>query len=368
MKVLVTGAHGFIGKNLCVMLGERTDFEVLPVGRESSTAQIADAASRCDAVVHLAGVNRPRNPEDFFLGNVEFSRTLCGFLSRNDRPPTVVFASSVQAASDNPYGRSKRAAERLLESYGSTTQAPVAIYRLPNVFGKWGRPEYNSVVSTFCHNIARDEGIRVDDPAKELRLVYVDDVVASFVGYLQSPGGGVSRPKVHPEYAITIGSLAERIRSFHESRGALSIDRVGVGLERALYSTYISYLPDCRFSYPVASHEDARGTFVEMLKTRDSGQFSYFTAHPGVTRGGHYHHTKTEKFLVIKGKARYRFRELLTGQEIEIESSGNEPLVVDTIPGWSHDITNTGDDELIVMLWANEVFDRNKPDTISSPL
>jgi UDP-2-acetamido-2,6-beta-L-arabino-hexul-4-ose reductase len=196
----------------------------------------------------------------------------------------------------------------------------------------------------------------------------VDDVVEAFLRHLAQPVEGVSRMEMSPEYAITVGELAKRIQAFDEVRHSLVTERVGAGLERALYATYVSYFPASRFSYPVPKHGDARGVFVEMLKTRDSGQFSYFTAHPGVTRGGHYHHTKTEKFLVLKGRARYRFHDLATAQDIEIESTGEDPLVVETIPGWSHDITNIGDDELIVMLWANEVFDRNKPDTISRPL
>lgn len=368
MKVLVTGANGFIGRNLRTVLGEKSGFEVLAVARETTAGRLADAVRACDAVVHLAGVNRPKEPGEFETGNAGFTQTLCGLLADSGRSVPVVFASSAQAADDNSYGRSKRAAEDALEDYASRQGANVAIYRLPNVFGKWCRPNYNSVVATFCHNLAHGLEIRIDDPARPLRLVHVDDVVETWLRYLARPVEGVSRPDVSPEYAITVGELAGRIRAFDEVRHSLVIERVGTGLERALYATYVSYLPASRFSYPVPKHGDARGVFVEMLKTKDSGQFSYFTAHPGVTRGGHYHHTKTEKFLVLKGRARYRFHDLATGQNVDIESTGEEPLVVETIPGWSHDITNIGDDELVVMLWANEIFDRNKPDTISRPL
>lgn len=366
MKVLVTGADGFIGKNLRVAIGERDGFEVLPIVRNSSAQDLRDAASVADAVVHLAGINRPQDPAEFSAGNAHFTAALCDALSATGRAIPVAFASSIQAERDNPYGLSKRAAETHLAAYGAATGAPVALYRLANVFGKWSRPNYNSAVATFCHNLARGLPIQINDPAAAVQLVYVDDVVAELLGFLAKPGQGVRQAEAGPVYVSTVGELARQIEAFRDVRNTLVTEPVGTGLVRALYATYVSFLPNDAFSYGLPKHGDARGVFVEMLKTPDCGQFSYFTAHPGITRGGHYHHSKTEKFLVIKGRALYRFRHLITGEIFEVESHGDEPVVVETIPGWAHDITNIGEDELIVMLWANEIFDRQKPDTFAS--
>ena len=366
MKVLVTGADGFIGKNLRVALGEREGFEVLAISRASSHAALAEAVASADAVIHLAGVNRPQDPAEFAAGNGDVTAHLCDLLAASGRPIPVAFASSIQAERDNPYGASKRAAEEHLSAYAAATGSSVAIYRFANVFGKWSRPDYNSAVATFCHNIARGLPVRIDDPQAPVRLIYIDDVVAELLRFLADPGQGVRLPEAGPVYGTTVGELARQIEAFREVRTTLVSERVGIGLVRALYATYVSFLPREAFSYPVPMHGDARGVFVEMLKTPDCGQFSFFTAHPGITRGGHYHHTKTEKFLVIKGRARYRFRHLITDETFVVESDGNHALVVETIPGWAHDITNIGDDELVVMLWANEIFDRERPDTVAS--
>ena len=366
MKVLVTGADGFIGKNLRIALTEREGFELLAITRASSDADLADAVAAADAVIHLAGVNRPQDPAEFAAGNADFTARLCALLSASGRAVPVAFASSIQADRDNPYGASKRGAEEHLRRYAEGASAPVALYRLANVFGKWSRPNYNSAVATFCHNIARGLPVRIDDPSAQVRLVYIDDVVAELLRFLGDPGQGVRFAEAEPVHAITVGELARQIEAFRDVRASLVTERVGTGLVRALYATYVSFLPPEAFSYGVPKYGDARGVFVEMLKTPDCGQFSFFTAHPGITRGGHYHHTKTEKFLVIKGRARYRFRHLLTDETFEVESVGEVPLVVETIPGWAHDITNTGEDELVVMLWANEIFDRQKPDTVAS--
>ena len=248
---------------------------------------------------------------------------------------------------------------------------PVHVFRLPNVFGKWSRPNYNSVVATFCHNIARDLPIQVNDPQAALTLVYIDDVIERFVLLMDgaAPMAGLDGfVTVQPQYTTTVGELARLIRAFRDSRGSLVTERVGTGLVRALYATYVSYLPVEEFFYDVPLHADRRGIFVEMLKTPDCGQFSFFTAYPGVTRGGHYHHSKSEKFLVIKGQALFRFRHMQTGQTHELLTSGDRPQIVETVPGWTHDITNTGPEEMVVMLWANEIFDRARPDTYECQL
>jgi len=368
VKVLITGADGFVGRNLRLALSEQPDREVLAVTRTTTDAEFAAAIAAADAVIHLAGVNRPQDPVDFITGNLGFTAHLCDALRDAGRAVPIAFASSIQSGREHPYGASKLAAEERLQAHARETGAPLAIFRLPNVFGKWGRPNYNSAVATFCHNIARGLPIRIDDPAAEVRLVYIDDVVASLSRFLSAPPKGVEFPDVTPVHAITVGELARQIEAFCEVRRSLLTERVGEGLVRALYATYISYLPPEAFGYAVPKHGDARGVFVEMLKTKDSGQFSYFTAHAGVTRGGHYHHSKTEKFLVVKGKARFRFRNLATGEAHALETHGAEPTIVETIPGWVHDITNIGSDEMVVMLWANEIFDRARPDTIAAPV
>lgn len=375
MKLLITGVNGFVGRNLQQHLAERRDVETVCLTRDDPLDSIDEKLRGVDCVIHLAGVNRPQDPAEFEAGNHRLTVALADALKRRraagQQPVRLAFASSIQAALDNPYGASKRAAEQTLIEAQRSGAIEVAIYRLPNVFGKWCKPNYNSAIATFCHNIARDLPIAVNDPAAPLRLVYVDDVIAALVAFADglSPQAGTDGfAIVSPEYHATVGEAESVLRAFRASRETLVTEAVGLGLTRALYSTYVSYLPCNEFSYPVPMHGDPRGVFVEILKTRDSGQFSYFTAHPGVTRGGHYHHSKTEKFLVIKGHACFRFRHLSTGEEYALNTSGNCAEIVETVPGWTHDITNIGDDEMVVMLWANEIFDRDRPDTYACPL
>ena len=366
MKVLVTGANGFIGKNLVLRLRERAGIEVLTLMRGDGDRAWQAALGQADAVVHLAGENRPDDPASFDAVNTGLTYRLCGSLQSMGKLTPVLFSSSAQAEQDNPYGRSKRAAEEALSQLAKTNGNPVAIYRLPGVFGKWCRPNYNSVVATFCHNKAHDLPVQINDAHARVRLVYVDDVVNAFLNALEQPSAGLSHPSLAPEYTITLGELSEQIDAFKNCRSTLVSERVGAGLTRALYATYVSYLPAEKFAYCVPAHGDARGVFVEMLKTPDAGQFSFFTAHPGITRGGHYHHTKTEKFLVIKGHARFGFRHMLTNEVHHLEANGDQPQIVESVPGWTHDITNIGIDEMVVMLWANEIFDHYNPDTIAS--
>lgn len=366
IKLFITGAGGFIGKNLIVRLEEQAVYEISTFVRSDSDEYLADKLLNVDMVIHLAGENRPDSPERFNLVNTELTRKIAEILSANSIKIPVIFASSSQATIDNAYGQSKLAAENILQSLSLENGNPVTIYRLPGVFGKWCRPNYNSVVATFCHNIAHGLPLQISDENTSLSLVYIDDVVASIQGVIENSQAGVNYNAVNTEYSITLGDLSSQIKAFNNCRTSLVSERVGVGLVRALYATYISYLPCEDFSYEIPSHSDERGIFVEMLKTPDAGQFSYFTAHPGITRGGHYHHTKTEKFLVIKGDARFRFRHIVTNERYTITTSGGVPEIVETVPGWTHDVTNVGDEEMIVMLWANENFDRQKPDTITS--
>lgn len=366
MKILITGANGFIGKNLSVALRENASYEVLPVIRETPPLEATKLIADADAVIHLAGVNRPEKDGEFVVGNADYTAWLCSALRKVGRPVPVAFASSIQAELDNPYGASKRLAEKHLDNYAGETGAPVAIYRLPNVFGKWCRPNYNSAVATFCHNIARGLPVRVDDPQAALKLVYIDDVVRELINYLHSEHQGVEQGEVTPVYSTTVGALVEEIEAFRRVRDDLVLERVGTGLVHALYATYVSFLPTSEFSYEVPGHPDSRGVFVEFLKTQDSGQFSVLTAHLGVTRGGHYHHSKVEKFLVIRGTARFKFRHIVTNEVHELTTSGEKPEIVESIPGWSHDITNVGEEELVAAVWANEIFDPERPDTVKS--
>lgn len=363
MRVLITGANGFVGKNLQLHLAERSDVEVLCFTREHTQADLQQLVAEADLVFHLAGVNRPQDPAEFQQGNAYLTQSLCEALQASGKAIPVVYISSIQAEADNPYGASKRGAEDALLAFAKSTGAPVFIYRLPNVFGKWARPNYNSAVATFCHNISQGLPIQVNDPSAQVNLVYIDDVVESFLAVLDGTLTQSGFVEIEQQYQVTVGELAEQIQAFKDSRDSLITENVGTGLVRALYSTYVSYLKPEQFSYQVPQHGDERGVFVEMLKTKDAGQFSFFTAHPGITRGGHYHHSKTEKFLVIKGKACFRFRHMMTGEFYELYTSGEQSEIVETVTGWTHDITNVGDDEMVVMLWANEIFDREKPDT-----
>lgn len=360
MRVLITGASGFVGKNLIVHLKERQDVEVLTFGRSDDLEALVERVVQADFIFHLAGVNRPQDPAEFGQGNTELTVELCKAIEVSGRKIPVVYTSSSQAVLDNPYGASKRGAEEALQVLSAQNGSPVHVLRLPNVFGKWAKPNYNSAVATFCHNIARDLPIQINDPAAVITLVYIDDVIAHFLALMAGEEAGI---EVQPQYRVSVGEIADRLHGFKESRSTLVTDRVGHGFVRALYSTYLSYLPPKRFSYEVPKYSDPRGVFVEMLKTPDCGQFSFFTAHPGITRGGHYHHTKTEKFLVIKGRARFGFRHMTSGELHEVITEGDNPQIVETVPGWTHDITNIGDDEMVVMLWANEIFDRVHPDT-----
>ncbi len=375
MKVLITGANGFVGKNLQLHLAARQDVQVVCFTRSDDVVQLPALLRGVDFVFHLAGVNRPQDPQDFIVGNVDLTlalcRAVCEVADATGKKVPIVYTSSIHAERDNLYGESKRQAEVALLAVAKSHQVPVHIFRLPNVFGKWCKPNYNSAVATFCHNIARGLPIQVSDPAAAVTLVYVDDVIERLVQLMDGSDAAVCAEgfaTVAAQYTTTIGELARQIQVFKDSRATLMTERVGAGLVRALYATYVSYLPVELFAYQVPQYRDPRGVFVEMLKTPDAGQFSFFTAYPGITRGGHYHHSKTEKFLVIKGQARFRFRHMQTCQLHELVTTGDTSEIVETVPGWTHDITNIGDTEMVVMLWANEIFDRARPDTFSCPL
>jgi nucleoside-diphosphate-sugar epimerase len=365
--VAVTGAAGFIGQNLLVRLREQ-GFEARPITRDTPAEDARAILGSSDAVFHLAGANRPRDAAEFTRSNLEYAGRIAEAIALGGRRPLVVCSSTARVADNTPYGQSKLAGEAVMLELAERGAATVAVYRLPNVFGKWARPDYNSAVATFCHNLARGLPIRVDDPDAPLSLLYVDDLIDQWLDLLSNPppSSGIVIPS--RIYQTTVGEVADQIRSFAEGRTAGRVEEVGTGLRRALYATFVAALPEQAFSYPLMPHLDHRGAFTEVLKTRASGQVSCLTALPGVTRGGHYHHSKVEKFLVMHGEARFRFRHALTGAVHEIETSGALPVVVEAIPGWAHDITNIGDELLVALLWANEVFEPERPDTVAMPL
>jgi UDP-2-acetamido-2,6-beta-L-arabino-hexul-4-ose reductase len=367
LKVLVTGAKGFIGNNLVIVLKRRANVEVVGYDLDSPPGRLEEELGKADVIYHLAGVNRPERVEDFIEGNFDLTMQICDTLRRLERKPMLVLSSSTQAALDNPYGLSKRKAEEAVFAFGTQTGASVFVFRLPGVFGKWCRPNYNSVVATFCHNIARDMAITISDPSKEIRLAYVGDVIHHFIGIIDGrlPVYDQRYCLAEPTYRITLGALAETIRGFRESRVSLNVPDMREAFIHALYSTYISYLPSDLFSYSLSQRTDHRGELAELLKSPHIGQIFASRTRPGITRGNHYHDTKVEKFVVLEGEAVIRFRHISGGDVIEYLVSGREFRIVDIPPGYTHAIENVGQNDLIVLFWANEIFDPDKSDTFS---
>jgi UDP-2-acetamido-2,6-beta-L-arabino-hexul-4-ose reductase len=367
--ILITGAEGFVGRNLRVTLEAAGTAKVLVCDVDTSRADLFRDLALADVVVHLAGINRPQSVGEFAEGNAGFTDVICSQLEALNRNPTILFSSSVQAALDNPYGQSKREAEERLKQYAARTGAAVSIFRFTNIFGKWCRPNYNSVVATFCHNVAHELPLVISDPAKEMDLVYIDDVVKSIVARIEEVGGNfslvVTYPEVSPVHRITLGALADLIRSFRESRKTLVLPDVGDPFIHALYSTYLTYLDPVDFGYGLNTRTDNRGDLAEFVRTRSAGQMFVSRTHPGITRGHHFHHTKTEKFLVVEGEAIIRFRPIQGVEITERKVSGGRWEVVDIPPGNSHSIENVGKTELVTLFWASEPFDPDKPDTYS---
>ena len=364
-RILVTGAYGFIGQNLVLRLKETKAIEVLTFGRSDQIETLKSLVCQADYIIHLAGENRPSDCRDFITVNVNLTRLLCDIIRKTERYIPIIFASSTQIANDNQYGESKLAAEEIIREFVDKFDQSAVIFRLPGVFGKWCKPNYNSVVATFCHNTIYDLPIKVNDPNKNLELVYIDDFIDDVLVTLDKIKSGFNLGCLSITYDITLGDLAKQLSLFKASRKTLISEPVGTGITRALYSTYISYLPKEKFIYDLPKYEDDRGMFVEILKTKDSGQFSFFTIRPGITRGSHYHHSKTEKFCVVNGVVRLQFRKLGCEDIFVINLSDKRLQIIETIPGWVHDITNMGQNDALVVTWANEVFDSAKPDTIS---
>lgn len=362
--VVVTGARGFIGKNLIQHLKLVKDIEVLGYDVENPWETIVEGLRRADFVYHLAGVNRPKEESEFESGNRGFTEKVLECLTEAGRKIPVVLSSSTQAERDNPYGISKRQAEEAVMVWAQKTGGTALVYRLPNVFGKWCRPNYNSAVATFCHNIAHDLPIQVSDPEVVLNLVYVDDVAQEFVSRLVNNGLDNKECTVEPVHQVRLGDIVDLIYSFKESRNNLAVPDMRDGFTKKLYATYLSYLPEDGFSYPLTMLQDARGSFTEFLRTPERGQVSVNITKPGITKGNHWHHTKNEKFLVVSGEGVIRFRKIDSDEVIEYFVNGNKLEVVDIPTGYTHNIQNVGQTDLVTVMWANESFDPEKPDTV----
>ncbi len=362
-KVLVTGARGFVGRNLCSVLGRRDDIELYEFDIDNNPAELDTALQQVDCIIHLAGVNRPEDPKEFETGNVGSIKDICDKLKDIGRTPKIILSSSIQAALDNPYGVSKRLAEEVLQRFAENTGAECVVYRFKNLFGKWCRPNYNSVTATFCHNIANDLPIQISDPSNEIELTHIDDVVEAFTAELSSSSPGFRFAQPLESVWVTLGELAEKIYFFKKMRTSLHLPVLDNDFDRALYGTYLSYLDIRDFEYGLEKRSDQRGSLAEFLKSSSMGQIFVSRTKPGIIRGDHYHHTKTEKFLVLQGTAIIRFRHIDSDQVLEYRVRGEDYRVLDIPPGYTHSIENVGQDELVTLFWASEIFDPEKPDT-----
>jgi len=370
MHILITGARGFMGRNLAYTLrSERPEDQLDLIDVNSTAEECREAALNADFVFHFAGVNRPENLEEFMQGNRDFTESLMSLLESGKKPP-VVLSSSIQAALDNPYGQSKRAAEEAVRAYGERTGAETYIYRLPNAFGKWSRPNYNSAIATFCHNIARGLPITVNDPSVRLRLCYIDDIVAECLNALKGQPNRVEDGfcAVEPEHTILLGDMAKRIESFRDMRDHLDVPDQSDPLTAKLYATYLSFLPQEDFARRPVVHADHRGYFAELIHMAGHGQVSVNVSRPHITKGEHWHHTKHEKFIVLSGEGIIRFRKPEETTVISYHVNSEVPQIVDIPPGYTHNIENTGDTDMITLMWANECFDPSKPDTLRLPV
>lgn len=362
-RILITGGRGFLGRNLAAHLHERKDYCVTICDHEDSADDFNKWLLEADIIFHLAGVNRPKDQIDFERGNAGLTEQVCQFLQKNGRSPKIVFSSSIQAELDNPYGASKAKAESALRQFAAETGAWVRIYRLKNLFGKWCRPNYNSVTATFCHNIANDLPIAVSDPAHEVELSYVDDVVAAFMAEIDGRETAGEAGTDIQSYRIQLGDLAGRIQAFHEMRTTLTLPDFSDWFNRALYATYLSHVPSLALRHSLEIKSDARGSLTEFIKQKQIGQIFVSRTKPGVTRGNHYHHTKTEKFFVVEGDGVIRMRAIEGGPVVEYSVTGNAYQVIDIPPGFTHSITNVGLGEMVTLFWSSEMFDPNRPDT-----
>lgn len=365
MKILITGSNGFIGQNLITYLRQREAIDILAFDIEDTSIELDAYLAEADFVYHLAGVNRPPDEDSFFTGNAGLTEDICNRLSKRSNPPPLLISSSIQAVLDNPYGRSKRLAEEAVSRYSKQTGGCSIIYRLENVFGKWSRPNYNTVVATFCYNIAHDLPITISDPARHIELIHIDDVVRHFAAELDTDNvNKVAWKRVTPAFKITLGQLSETIHSFRDIRQTLQIPALNDSFTHKLYGMYLTYLDEDNFAYNLTQRCDERGCLAEFIKSASFGQIFVSRTKPGITRGNHYHHTKTEKFMVLEGEAIVRFRHIQHHDVIEYPVQGNDFRVIDIPPGYTHSIENIGTGELVTLFWASEIFDPKQADTI----
>jgi len=363
MKILVTGSNGFIGKNLIEYFRRVSNIEIFTHSRDNDVQELEENLQKVDFIFHLAGVNRPTDAQEFNKGNTDLTQTIVDLLNKHSKRIPILLSSSTQVGSDNDYAKSKEQSEQIIEKYSQDNGVNCFIYRLPNVFGKWSKPNYNTVIATWCHNITRDIEIQVNNKETKLILVYIGDVIHLFAERLYVSQSKELYYQVPTVYEKTLGEIEALLHQFKNSRTNLLIPNIAKGFERVLYATYLSFLPKDKFSYKLSGHEDARGTFYEILKTFDSGQLGISTTKPGITRGNHYHNTKNEKFLVIKGQALIELRDIYSKEIIQYHVKGSDLEIVEMIPGYTHNITNTGDEEMVLLIWANENYDPKKPDT-----
>ena len=364
MRILITGANGFVGKNLVAELRNRGYEYLYLYNRENTKADLAEWTKNCEFVFHLAGVNRPENEEEFMESNADLTSQLIELLEKNGNQAPIMLSSSIQAEKDNPYGKSKKAGEDYLLEYSQRNNIPVYIYRFSNLYGKWSRPNYNTVVATFCHNIARNIPIQVNDPSVEITFQYIDDVVNELINCLEgNPTKSGQFYDVPEKDTRTLSEVAELIQSFKKSRQNLEVPNMSNSFTKNLYSTYLSFLPEDAFSYKLKMNEDNRGSFTEFLRSPDRGQVSINVSKAGITKGQHWHHSKNEKFLVVKGNGVIRFRKVGEDKVTEYPVNGKELEVVDIPTGYTHSIMNLGEEEMVTVMWVNEPFDPDNPDT-----
>jgi len=363
IKILITGSEGFVGRNLRACLKQNQEFQIYNIDIHNTEIDLVDSLNQADLIYHLAGVNRPKKDNEFWEGNVEFTQQICEYLIQNHLNPKIVFSSSIQAELDNPYGKSKKAAEQVIKKYVEKTGADCVVYRLKNLFGKWCRPNYNAVTATFCYNITHHLPVQISDPDHTIDLTYIDDVTSAFENEITKIKSGFSFAPELPFHSISLGSLAEKIKSYHNIKSSLMIPDLSIDFERMMYATYLSYLDDNQFGYRLQIRSDDRGNLAEFLKSSFGGQIFISRTKPGIKRGNHYHHTKTEKFLVLEGQARIQFRHIEKENIITYDVNGDDYQVLDVPPGYTHSIENRGTTDLITLFWASEIFNQDKPDT-----
>jgi UDP-2-acetamido-2,6-beta-L-arabino-hexul-4-ose reductase len=362
--VLITGAYGFVGRNLFVELDKNNCYKILKYGTQHNIEYLISLIKESDVIVHLAGIHRPENVDEFYSGNKEFTEVLLNLVLKSNKSIPIIYTSSTQVILDNDYGKSKKAAEKALLEFHKTTKNPISIFRLPNIFGKWSKPNYNSVVATWCYNLSRGLELTFSNPDTEITLAYIDDVVESIVYEIENSNIKNQFVEIKKIHKIKLGDLASKLIEFNLNRKTLVMPSLEEDFDRHLYSTYLSYIPENEFSYSLDMKHDNRGWLAEFIKSNAMGQIFISKTKPNITRGNHWHHSKVEKFLVLEGEANIKFRHIEEDETFTYEVSGENLQVIDIPSGYSHSITNTGATELITLFWSNEIFNPAKPDTV----